>query len=1273
MSQPRKIAAVTIAQRVANERKTSLGVEIGYQVGLDKKSDMSGDERSKIVFCTTGVILQRLVHEQSMKRYSHIIIDEVHERDVDIDFLLLIIRRMMSLDSTDTKIILMSATMAAEQFSEYFEVTLNNGSVYAPPIIDLSESPRNFEIKEYYLEEFEDLCVDNPVSELIDYEEPGISEGMYEYAATILTLCFKMQMAQVKKGVKSPAILVFLPGIHEIERFHEKISLGSFSKYLAGINVKTEICILHSMLSVDEQRAAFTVNDKSKIILSTNIAESSVTIPNVTHVLDFCLTKNHATAKGAQISSLILEWSSQNNCKQRSGRCGRICNGVVVRLVSLEFYDKKMRVHPIPEMTRTALEPVVIKTKLLQMGSPLEMLALAPDPPEEESIVDAVLHLKELGALSRFSRDGTFDYLNGDLTFVGRVMGSLGVDVRVSKFIIVGYMLSVLEEVVIIGAGLNLKSVFLNSYNDKIDNYVKKLSWAHGTGSDCIAILVAYRLWKKYQREKQHSNLHKEIIWCKENNLDYKNLREMELLINEIEQHLQKFKIQELPANQPTWKEHEKIFVIKMCIAGAFGAANFFQTTKCSQTDERDAFRAVNCLDLFRTVYFKSMDRTLVGEVYEQRIREEFKRQKLVDDISTISCTFDPLGEKVFVTFRNNQPLVETDDFNDNVGNILPEVYRSVKLRQIQGHIILPVMRANKTEEYAIKQGLGSIVEGKFKKKSVFIENPSYCILPTNSMIKIHGFVTHVEHCNKFFYRPFKAFTDQGHSDNRYRVIYETILATMKESELKPATEPKVGQNVVLAKTKKYHRGVLVSRDGPDSVTVKLIDVGCILDNVDLANVYLFTKKDKEDFCFSFPPRVFECTLTEVQPSWTNGCYVGKWTKEAIEAFKTVVERKSTIHIYSVVNDVVSVKLIHKDINWNLKLIEEGFAEECEESYLSKMNHEHRRQRQIELVEPMKPEEEFATKIDENLAIGHVEAPPIGDCKFELKLNGPFSPLETDLFGISRLVTNKITVDRQSVNSVILSDDILNYRGKFCVAANMTVNAASNRITLRETTMMPNSPGLAALLALIFSPTAELRRDKNGSRYVSLLTGLGFDRVRCQPYYGERDSLIDIDFELTESDIEIINQLRFALSEMLFVQPGKLEPDLVDGDKETLLKHIQSLIIKIIVKQRPVMETCSANDAFDWNNDQVDAVFRADSHGLNGTYTMIGIPKLKKMSEEEKEKLLRHDEELKSCVNGVLFMSKKVCRLCNFEWSSAPELKLHLLSKKHITQFERLS
>lgn len=338
ISQPRKIAAITVATQVAQERNSPLGKEIGYQIGLRKEADKY-ETKTSILYCTTGVILQRLIGEKSMNAYSHIVIDEAHERDIDIDFLLIVVRRMLAFNSRNTKIILMSATMDTEKFASFFQVPLYDDDGvyvedYVPPIIDLSVSPRTYQIHEFYLREFAGVKAECSNADLINYAEPCIKDGMYEFAKEVLKMCLNQQIKQRKNVMLGQTILVFLPGLYEIERFHEVLGSKSVQQAFEKLAVKPDICILHSKLSAHEQRNAFKTGSNVKIILATNIAESSVTIPNVTHVIDFCLTKYQTTAKGAQISSLILDWTSKNNCKQRAGRTGRVCDGSVIRMVS---------------------------------------------------------------------------------------------------------------------------------------------------------------------------------------------------------------------------------------------------------------------------------------------------------------------------------------------------------------------------------------------------------------------------------------------------------------------------------------------------------------------------------------------------------------------------------------------------------------------------------------------------------------------------------------------------------------------------------------------------------------------------------------------------------------------------------------------------------------------------------------------------------------------------------------------------------------------------
>lgn len=928
-------------------------------------------------------------------------------------------------------------------------------------------------------------------------------------------------------------------------------------------------------------------------------------------------------------------------------------------------------------MQRIGLETVVLKIKVLDMGSPLQMLAQALDPPDMSKVIDAVLHLKELGALTRLDGNGEFCYEDGDLTFLGSVVASLPIDVRIAKLIVFGYLFSVLDEAIIIGAGLNLKSIFAHSFERKIDGYVEKLDWANGSESDCIAILNAYTVWhnNKYFEKKAKG----ESLWCNRHQLDMKNLQEMKLLIDEIKRRLEDQRIDVLEQDQPVWEPRDKIFIIKVILAGAFGAANFFLPPEDLSDTQRDAFKVVKNKDLFRTVYFKGMNRELVGEVYEGQLRQILKSKGVISDKTKVHIEFDnKIAEKIYLTFENDS---DGNDCNDTrvVGKIMPEVYRCVKLRQLDNKIFLDTMNVLETMKYARDHGLGvlnDVIGITFEPFKNFIKHPEWCVEPTTMTTKMHGYVMHVTEDGKFYFRPVKAFYETyDETDSRYEDIYQEIQEKIIQAELVPLRNIKhkldAGHFVIIELPDSVERGRLLSLE--DQIAeVYLIDHGSRRSvGIDMVCVPS-TKKAEEDL-LEYQPRIFECVLTETQASSTHS-RDGKWTKEAIETFRTVIGKKSTIRIYSVVNGVASVQLHTSKENWNLKLVKEGFAEDAEESYISKQNHEFRlsTQRQRMAATPNKPEDEFKEIVDKTKK-KVVPNPPKLKCHNKQRLLGPYSPLEMEMRGLSRVNTGRVHIEVGSVNSVLLNESILRFREKFCVAANVTVNTERNRVILRDTTMMPSIPGLAVMLALIFSPEAQLRRDEKKYRYLSVITGLGYDAELDQPLYGERDAALNIDFELSEEDLEMINDLRFFMSTMLLTDPDKNFPDLVRSQKANTLKKIQSLVLQIFAKNRNPLELSEPEVIFNWNVDQDGIVDRISPHGKRGLYGTINFPELHEIPVEHKMELLQHAEELKLCATNRIYMLSKICKLCNVSWDTIPELELHFFSKKHINRVQQLS
>lgn len=245
-----------MAKRVSADRKCDLGTTVGYQIGLDKKFDTE-KYQTKLLYCTTGVLLEKIVTRKEINQFTYIILDEIHERDTNTDFLMMIIRDHI-LMRAKTKLVLMSATLNIKKFEDYFTLDFD-GNHIKPAIVNIA-SERKFNIEIGYLEDIDKFTMSNNI---IDYAKPSITREMYHLAAKII----KEHINQSDKS-----ILVFLPGIYEIESLH------SILERYESIQDKYMLIIMHSSLTTNEQNEAFIRSTIPKVILSTNIAESSVTI-----------------------------------------------------------------------------------------------------------------------------------------------------------------------------------------------------------------------------------------------------------------------------------------------------------------------------------------------------------------------------------------------------------------------------------------------------------------------------------------------------------------------------------------------------------------------------------------------------------------------------------------------------------------------------------------------------------------------------------------------------------------------------------------------------------------------------------------------------------------------------------------------------------------------------------------------------------------------------------------------------------------------------------
>ena len=422
-TQPRRISAIGVAERVAAERGENIQRQpgiVGYQIRLERRAS----DRTRLLFCTTGVLLRRLQLEPDLLGVTHIVLDEVHERSIDSDFLIVILRDLL-VRRTDLRVVLMSATLNAESFAQYFSDAM--GGVHVPVI---HIPGRTFEVKDFYLEDAVQWtgCVD------LSAEGPGgrskprrfggrQSRGESEKAAAAERQA-KLQLAQEleARGDLSPetiravsqefnedeiplvlihallekidldypltddqsdghAVLIFLPGWEDIRKLHELLDKNNQGK-------KWLLCPLHGSMGTAAQRSIFSRPPRGtrKIVISTNIAESSITIDDVAFVIDSVKHKEKTYDEEADISCLLPTLVSKASAMQRRGRAGRVRAGVCWHLIPKPTYESALNDYALPEIVRTPLDQLCLQVKALDLAEPrvggiLDFLGKALTPP----------------------------------------------------------------------------------------------------------------------------------------------------------------------------------------------------------------------------------------------------------------------------------------------------------------------------------------------------------------------------------------------------------------------------------------------------------------------------------------------------------------------------------------------------------------------------------------------------------------------------------------------------------------------------------------------------------------------------------------------------------------------------------------------------------------------------------------------------------------------------------------------------------------------------
>ena len=531
-TQPRRIAATSVARRVADERFETLQDTVGYRVRFDTRPPR---QSGSITYCTTGVLLQWLQRfpDEAMDHHSHFVIDEIHERDLEMDFLLILLKknvtRRLAQGRSVPKLVLMSATMDTELFASYFKTDVTGKESTGCP--SLSVPGRTFPVREKYLDEVvKEITAASPTAQLsVMHADPGsrdflqaeesfrnanqttsIQQQSNASTDEVSVIDWKRErklsadgvvvdsngkedalipfglvtctIAHIAKTSQEGAILVFLPGLEEMVKV--KKLLHDRSLGVDFNDSKFKVILLHSSLPESHGAVFEPVPDGCrKVILSTNIAETSVTIPDVQYVVDTGKLREMQYDQMRRISSLVCTWISKSNAKQRAGRAGRVQNGNYYALYTKERYDT-LRAIGLPELLRSDLQEICLQIKAQAFQAPIrDFLAEAVEPPGPSSVDQSVINLQSLDALTD----------DEAITPLGRLLASLPVHPSLGKMILLGIIFRCFDPMLILGAASANRSMFLSPVELRTQAQDAKLSFVQGTGSDHIALLNAVR------------------------------------------------------------------------------------------------------------------------------------------------------------------------------------------------------------------------------------------------------------------------------------------------------------------------------------------------------------------------------------------------------------------------------------------------------------------------------------------------------------------------------------------------------------------------------------------------------------------------------------------------------------------------------------------------------------------------------------------------------------------------------------------------------------
>ena len=524
-TQPRRLAARSVAERIAEELGQKIGETVGYQVRFTSEVG----EHSAIKLMTDGILLAEIQNDKLLRRYSTLIIDEAHERSLNIDFILGYLKRILP-QRPDLKVIITSATIDPERFARHFSPSYVPGKGIvdenlsaeereiaeailpddAPPIIEVSGRTYPVEIRYRPLEGDELYLDDEEVAEDRDPTD-AILDAIKELSK------------------EAPGdILIFFSGEREIRDAKDAIE----AMVLKSPRLNYEVLPLYARLSLAEQHRVFSPGSRPRIVLATNVAETSLTVPGIKYVIDTGTARISRYSARTKVQRLPIERISQASANQRSGRCGRVSDGIAIRLYSEEDFNSRPEFTD-PEILRTNLAAVILQMIAIGVVREPSDISRFPfvQPPASRAINDGVNLLRELGALTERPRQPRKGRGNSaTLTAIGRAMAAFPVDPRLARMIIEGGRRNCAKEMMVLAAALTIQDPRERPADVRAEADAMHARFVDDT-SDFSSFLLLWDYINEQQAALSSSQLRK---MCHREYINYLRIREWQDLFAQL-------------------------------------------------------------------------------------------------------------------------------------------------------------------------------------------------------------------------------------------------------------------------------------------------------------------------------------------------------------------------------------------------------------------------------------------------------------------------------------------------------------------------------------------------------------------------------------------------------------------------------------------------------------------------------------------------------------------------------------------------------------------